>query len=300
MLDKRLRREASRVSIDRKLVGLAGCDRTQNLGGRGPCNSSGKTDRVNGPQRFDNDETARILRRASRLDEPDSRPTTALGAEDLVAVGREAGLSEVAVRRAIALERIGDAPSRRTMDRILGAATVSSVVEVVGAPVEAVRLVDRWLVDGHHLRRMSVTPDSGEWSRRSDPVGSIKRAARKLSGDGDLGAVRLVQVRAVELTDRTTLVRVDVDRSGARLGFAAGGGAVGLAGCLGVGVISLLVTPLALAAAPVVLASAVAVASTGRRQHQRLTRSTERLTRSISNGEQPRSLSDGLRRRIGR
>jgi hypothetical protein len=61
-----------------------------------------------------------------------------------------------------------------------------------------------------------------------------------------------------------------------------------------------LVTPFALAAAPVVLASAVAVASTGRKQHQRMTRSTERLTRSIADGEQPTSLSDGLRRRLGR
>ena len=104
---------------------------------------------------------ARILRRAGDLERTGDVYDEAgtIAEASLIAAAEEVGLSVDAVRRSIAVERLGPPPVARPGDRILGPSQEYADGEVDLPADDALGRVDSWLVDGHHLRRDVLRSD---------------------------------------------------------------------------------------------------------------------------------------------
>ena len=141
---------------------------------------------------------ARILRRAGDFEhDGDVQDEAGTIAEaSLIAAAEEVGLSVDAVRRSIAVERLGPPPVARHGDRILGPSQVYADGEVDASADDALARVDSWLVDGHHLRRDVLRSGHGEWSKRSGIVGVTVRTIRNATGEGKLGDFERVNAAA--------------------------------------------------------------------------------------------------------
>ncbi len=140
-----------------------------------------------------------------------------------IAAAAEVGIPPAAVRRAIAVERLGPRPAGHVGDRLLGAGTVVVDEEVRGRAYDVVARIDDWLVDGHHLRRDRLRDDRGEWSKRTGVVGVTARAVRGALGEGRLGDLDRVAVIARDTGAGTCVVRVEADRRKDRSVHAAAG-----------------------------------------------------------------------------
>ena len=103
-------------------------------------------------ERLDPEAVARVLRRATELSADDVEPD-GIDPEALVEAAHEAGIPIVAVRRALAIERLGPPPDGQVGDVVLGPPVVVVDAEVPGHATDALARVDGWLVAGHHLRR---------------------------------------------------------------------------------------------------------------------------------------------------
>lgn len=238
------------------------------------------------------DEVRRILRRAGEL-AADDRTGHDRGIPEsvLISAAEEAGIPGEAVRRAIAMERLGTPTGATTGDRLVGAGEVTVEVELDMTPGEAMRRLDAWLVDGHHLRRERTGPGTAEWAKRDGLFAAGSRAARGLSGEGKLGETKRIRAVVQPVGDRTIL-RVTADRRGERSEWAWGGGIVGASGTVGVVVAAVLASPFLLALAPLAVAAGVGVASGGRGQADRLRDELERLVGFVANRTSPSSLRD--------
>jgi hypothetical protein len=246
---------------------------------------------------------ARILRRAGDLerdgDVGDEQGTIAQAS--LIAAAEEVGLSVDAVRRSIAIERLGPPPAALHGDRVVGPSQVFADGEV-GVPANAaLARVDAWLVDGHHLRRDVLRPGHGEWSKRSGLVGVTVRTIRNATGEGKLGDFERVSAEACDTGSGSSVVRVTIDRTTSRR-FAGGGGtAVAVGGMTGVAVVAVAATPVALLAVPAAVVAGISVALTGRKRARATEREIRRLLDFVGAGADPTRLSvDVVRRATGR
>jgi hypothetical protein len=246
---------------------------------------------------------ARILRRAGDLerdsDAGDEQGTIAEAS--LIAAAEEVGLSVEAVRRSIAIERLGPPPPSLHGDRVVGPSQVFADGEV-GVPANnALARVDAWLVDGHHLRRDVLRPGHGEWSKRSGLLGVTVRTIRNATGEGKLGDFERVSAEACDTGSGSSVVRITIDRTTNRR-FAGGGGTVVAVGAMtGVAVVAVAATPVALLAVPAAVAAGISVALTGRKRARATEREIRRLLDSVGAGADPTRLSvDVVRRATGK
>jgi len=246
---------------------------------------------------------ARILRRAGDLERSGGEQDEAsmIAEASLIAAAEEVGLSVDAVRRSIAVERLGPLPAARHGDRILGPSQVYADGEVDVPAVDALARVDSWLVDGHHLRRDVLRSGHGEWSKRSGFVGVTVRTIRNATGEGKLGDFERITAAARDVGGGSSMVRVAVDRTTSRR-FAGGGGAIVAAGGItGVVVASAAATPALLLAMPVAVVAGAGVALTGRRRARATEREIQRLLEAVRVGADPTRLSvDVVRRATGK
>ncbi len=239
----------------------------------------------------------RVLRRANDLAGGGDDAVDGFEPEALIAAAAEVGIPERAVRQSLAIEYLGPAPTERRLDGLVGPATIVEQRIVAGSPASVLDLLDRWLVDGHHLRRERRRPGEIEWSRRDDVVGGVRRSVRALSGEGRLGDVRRVRATAQPVEPDQTVVRVSVDRSVRRRTSVIAGSTLGGGGAV-VGVAGLvLAPPIALAAVPVVAAGGV-VAAASRSQAGRFERELLRLLDAVDEGREPQGLLSGIRQRL--
>ena len=246
---------------------------------------------------------ARILRRASDLERGSERrdPADGIEEESLIAAAEEVGLSVDAVRRSIAVERLGPVPAARLGDRIVGPSQVYVDGQIDALANDALARVDAWLVDGHHLRRDLLRPGEGEWSKRAGLVGVTVRTIRNATGEGKLGDFERVTAVARDVGGGSSMVRVAVDRTTSRR-YAGGGGAIVAAGGItGVVVGSAVATPVLLLAMPVAVIAGAGVALTGRRRARATEREIQRLLEAVRVGADPTRLSvDVVRRATGK
>jgi hypothetical protein len=245
---------------------------------------------------------ARILRRAGDLEHGDAPDDAGMIAEaSLIAAAEEVGLSADAVRRSIAVERLGPVPVARAGDRILGPSQVYADGEVAVPADDALARVDSWLVDGHHLRRDMLRSGHGEWSKRSGLVGVTVRTIRNATGEGKLGDFHRVNAAARDVGSGSSVVRITVDRTTSRR-FAGGGGAVvAVGGMTGLVVAAVAAAPVVLLATPAAIAAGVGVALTGRKGARDTEREIRRLIDAVDAGADPTRLSvDVVRRATGK
>lgn len=253
------------------------------------------------PAPIDAKVVARILQRAGDLEragaEPDETGTIAEAA--LIAAAQEVGLSVDAVRRSIAVERLGPVPAAHFGDRIVGPSQVHADGDI-GAPAgDALTRVDAWLVDGHHLRRDRLGAGRGEWSKRSGLVGVTVRTIRNATGEGKLGDFQRVDASARDTGTGSSVVRITIDRSTNRR-FAAGGGAVVAVGGMTV-LATVAAAPVVLLATPAAIVAGVGVALTGRKRARNAEREIRRLLDAVDAGADPTRLSvDVVRRATGK
>ena len=219
----------------------------------------------------------------------------------LIAAAEEVGLSVDAVRRSIAVERLGPIPVARTGDRIVGPSQVYADGEVEVPAADALARVDSWLVDGHHLRRDVLRPGHGEWSKRSGFVGVTMRTIRSATGEGKLGDSEQVNAAARDTGNGSSVVRITIDRTTNRR-FAGGGGTVvAVGGMTGVVLTAVAATPVVLLAMPAAIVAGVGVALTGRKRARDTEREIRRLLDAVGAGADPTRLSvDVVRRATGK
>ena len=246
---------------------------------------------------------ARILRRAGDFErDGDAQDEAGTIAEaSLIAAAEEVGLSVAAVRRSIAVERLGPPPAARHGDRMLGPSQVYADGEVDASADEALARVDSWLVDGHHLRRDMLRSGHGEWSKRSGIVGATVRTVRNATGEGKLGDFEQVNAKARDTGSGSSVVRITVDRTTSRR-FAGGGGTViAVGGMSGIVVAAVAVTPVVLLAMPAAMVAGAGLALTGRKRARDTEREIQRLLYAVGAGVDPTRLSvEVVRRATGK
>ena len=246
------------------------------------------------------DEVARVLRRASELAanaETESDPAHGLPASAVVAAAAEVGISADAVHRAIALERLGAVPTGARGDSLVGPRTVVVERRLAMPVAEVMARLDEWLVRGHHLRREQWASRDAEWGRRDGLVAAGSRAARSALGEGRLGEIRAIRASARE-DGAGTMLRIQLDRSATRSGYAGGGAAVAAAGTATGAVLAVAVFPAFVLIAPAAVAGGAGIARAGRHQSDKLAREAGRVLDAIGGRVNPTTLGDELRRRV--
>ena len=211
-----------------------------------------------------------VMRRASELAaaEPGSSEGEFTEAE-LVRIGREVGLADRHVRRALAELRSGHGRLVREpggLRGLLAAGEIRSARTVKRARARIHRELDDFMVGSQLLQRVRQREDLLQYRPAIDWASRVARAASSTSRQHYVAASRLVEVRLDELGPDSTQVDLVVDPGMAgkyRTGAVAGGGMAGAAAGVGVGVgLALLATlPVAVAggiAAGVVTAVVVA------------------------------------------
>lgn len=282
------------------------------------------------------DVVERVLRRASELaaasdlggssgsnvGDPVAAERRGVSAAALLAAASEVGLSVPAVRRSIAIERLGTVRPRRRSDRFFGPAVVSVDDEIAASVPEILERLDAWLVDGHHLRRDRLRSPGradpgpgagagvgdgngdgigagvGEWSKRSGIVGATVRRIRGATGEGKLGDLRRVTATARDSGVGTSVVRITGDRSPDRQVLVGGGAVVAATGTAGVVAVAVIATPLVLLATPVAVVAGLGVAARGRSRARRTELEIRRLLDAVEAGGDPTRLRVDIARRV--
>ncbi len=209
-----------------------------------------------------------VMRRASELAaaEPGGAEGEFSDAE-VLRIGREAGLADHHVRRALAELRSGGGRALRRRSGIHDLIDPGEVrgSRVVGRPREALRReLDEFLAGGQLLQRMRRRDDLLQYRPAIDWASRVARAASSTSRQHYVATSRLVEVRLDELQGGDTQVEILVDPgiSGDYRGRAVlGGGIVGLA--VGYGAAAAIATAFSLTAAAVCGLVAGSVAAVG-------------------------------------
>lgn len=180
----------------------------------------------------------RVLQRAAELQAHAGDVPDEMTEEELVALGKEVGLTPETMRQAIAEERTRVAlpeAEHGIAARVLGPGTASAARTVTGLPADVLRSVDDWMQREECLRVKRRFVDRITWEPRRDFLGNVKRGLN-IGGRGYF-LTRATEVAAtvIAVDERRSLVRLDADLSGARSARAAAGvtstglGAVGAA-----------------------------------------------------------------------
>ena len=176
------------------------------------------------------------MRRASELATAESgAPDGEFTDAEVVRIGREAGLPEHHVRRALTEVRTGAGIARRQRSGIRELIAPGEVrgIRRVERPRAALRReLDKFLAGGRLLQRVRRRDDLLQYRPAIDWASRLARAASSSSRQHYVSASRMVEVRLDEIDGETTQVDMLVDPAitGDYRGRALlGGGVVGLA-----------------------------------------------------------------------
>lgn len=246
---------------------------------------------------LDADAAQRVLRRANELAGRGDQLVDGYQPEAIISAALEVGIPERVARESLAIERLGPAPDSHRGDGAFGSATVWEQ-RVVALPSDVVLgLLDEWLVNGHHLRRLSRSAEELECSHRDDLVAGVRRRLSGLVGEGRLARARSVRASVRPIDEQHTVVRVVVDRGFHRRAALLGGWTLGVGGVSLVVVGALVAAPLLLIAVPVAVVGGGLIWSS-RRQSERFARELMRLFDAVAQSRPPRGIVSGVRRRL--
>lgn len=246
---------------------------------------------------FDGDDVARILRRAQALEgrEPDDTPSAGVTSDALIEAAAEVGIDRDAVRDSIALEQLdATTPEAKTFDGLAGPAVVVVERELPMSVADVLAALEVWLTTRHRMRCIPERDGTVRFHRRTDTAASIGRRVSGMRGEGRLGHLDRITIRAAPQVVGTTpdsprtIVRVEADRVGTRRTRLTGGASLGAAGVGGAVVVAvegaILLGPVV--AIPALGAGYVAARS-GRTQAERVELEIERLLTSVERQESP-------------
>ena len=174
----------------------------------------------------------RVLARASELQARAAEPGEALTEAEIIALGKEVGISSDHLRQALAEERTRIAVPEETgfAGRLFGPRMASAVRTVSGTPEQVLATLDGWMQREECLTMKRRFPDRIVWESRTDFVGMIKRGLNVGGRGYSLSKASDVAATAVGLEGNRTLVRLDADLSEARRMKARESGAVATLG----------------------------------------------------------------------
>jgi len=210
------------------------------------------------PRRLDRAAFDRVLARAAELQSSsvDSGDATGmLTEEQIIDLGREAGMSVDHIRQAIAEERTrGASPDERGLAAaVFGAARVRASRVVTGPPDEILDAIGGWMLREEGLQLKRRVGDRIVWEPRRDIFGSLSRALN--FGGRGYALTRAAEVSATATTVDTTrsLVALDAGLAEHRGRLAAGTAAASTAGVAATAIGAMvIVVPAALIAVAVV------------------------------------------------
>jgi hypothetical protein len=175
-----------------------------------------------------------VIRRAAEL--ASSEPEGVEGSlteGELFRIGREVGLSEAHVRRALADVRSG-ADAGGVVDRVFGPSSVRAARVVEGAPKELAAKIDDFLVASHLLQPVRRGVAILQYRPAVDWASQLARAASFSSRKYYIASARSVEVRLERVDETQTLIEFLIDPgtrggdiAGAVVGGGVGGGGLG-------------------------------------------------------------------------
>lgn len=246
-------------------------------------------------EQLDNETLQRVVRRAIELDGQADPTTDGVDSDALVSAASEFGITTDSVQLALAIERLGPAPSPTPLDRVVGPRGVAVERTVSYGGTEAFERLDEWLTDGHHLRREFGDGARGEWRKRGDLAAGMQRRLRSVAGGAALGSIRLIVADVSPIDERRAIVRLRGDRTVVRRT------SVSTCGIVGAGTATAAVVLTAPVSAVVLPGVAVVGATSVMTKHgsTKLDRELGRLLDQLEAGIRPNSLRRGIRRRLG-
>jgi hypothetical protein len=163
--------------------------------------------------------------------------------KELVDLGREVGISEEHVRRALAEERTRvDLPAESgTIDSWFGPSQVGAARVVRGSPAKLLAALDEWMQKQESMMSRRRMSDRLTWEPRRDFLGNLQRGFNFRGRTYDLVSASEISATVAPVDNERTLVRLIADLAGSRRrskvgsgvvaggGVASGGGIVALA-----------------------------------------------------------------------
>lgn len=261
---------------------------------------------------LDPETVERVVRRAQELtrageDDDAVRPGT-IDESVLLEAAAEVGIEPVALRRALALERLEVASGPSRGDRVLGPPTVSRTRVLDVDADDVLDRLDAWLTSSGRLvavRRAGGTvewvPRTGIWTalhhlRRPPLTPSAQKADRVVA---DVRAVPVPSPASASSrsSPSSSVVRVTVDRRSDRRSSGNAGLAVSGAGAVGsLAALTVLVPGFLVVSIPA-MGLGGWLAGSGRRRADAVADELDKLLDVVEAGDRPPSMTDRLRRR---
>jgi hypothetical protein len=169
-------------------------------------------------QPIDRSAMERVLQRAAELQARTADAPESMTESELIALGKEVGLSSELLRQALAEERTrGVAPADAGFAaRMLGPATVTASRIVRGRPEDVLGRLDAWMQREESLAVQRRSPTRVLWEARRDFFGSMQRNLN-LGGRGyALSRANEVAATVSPVDGERTHVRLDANLVGLR------------------------------------------------------------------------------------
>ncbi len=214
------------------------------------------------PARIDRETFERVLQRASEIQSHGRDVGESLSEDEVMALGREVGISEVHLRQALLEEQtrvVGAEPSG-TLDRAVGPASVVAERVVQGTPERIAAALTSWFEENEVLVVQRSAPGKVTWEQASSFASAMKRIGWTFSSNRAkpfLDKADLVTALITPLEDGYCHVTLVAVLRGTRTGYVAGGAALGGVGTVAAGVVTIMGAPALLMAGAVVPALAV-------------------------------------------
>lgn len=245
------------------------------------------------PRRLDRAALDRVLMRAAELQTAQVEGADASGTlteDQIIELGREAGMSPEALRQAIAEERTRTTPPDDSglAATVIGPASVRASRIISGRPAELLDVIDDWMQRQECLQVKRRVSDRITWEARRDVVSAIQRTI-------NIGGRGYALIRAAEVSATTT--PIDANRTlvvlDAGLGSYRGQLATTATVATGTsvaasGIVALLSPFLALAIVPALVVAPAAIAMARSSQRQAVERgqlSLEQLLDHLERGD---------------
>lgn len=210
------------------------------------------------PARIDRATFERVLQRASEIQAHGQDVGESLSEEEILALGREVGISEVHLRQALLEEQtrgLADQPTG-TLDRILAPATVVAERVVQGNQEAIGAALTGWFEKQELLVVQRAVPGRVHWEPLNTFAGAMRRIGAAFDpnrGKPYLDRAQLVTAVITPLEDGYCHVTLMATLRGTRTGYLAGGASIGGVGLAGGSLAVILGAPavvLAVAAVP--------------------------------------------------
>lgn len=207
----------------------------------------------NVPARIDRATFERVMKRASELQAQRQEIGDTLSEDEVLALGREVGLSEAHLRQALVESRTHQSvsPPPGRFDRLVGSADVVVERVVPGSQESIGSALTQWFEKEELLVIQRATPAQVVWQHLDSFAGAMRKMRAAFDprrGPSFLDRSELVTAVIVPLEEGYCHVSLIASLRKTRMGYLLGGGALLMGGMVAAGVATILGAPAAVPA----------------------------------------------------